>query len=157
RQILVDTLTEYELPQLTTKMLALSEPCVCLRTRQAAVAVGRSKIGGDPDLPAETAWPAFEGQPMVFLAQLDLAELAACLPSPLPSSGLLSFFFDRSTLGQDEGRVLYTRESVERRPAQIERFEECGLELVLSTSVPAVGNGCWAYDDLLGIPALTDD
>ena len=157
RRILEDRLVEYELPHLAPAILELAQPCVRLRTRPAAVRVGGSKIGGDPDLPVDALWPSFEGQPLVFLAQLDLADVSARFASPLPSTGLLSFFFDRSTLEQDVGQVLYTREPVQRRRAEGERFEECDVELVITTSVPAIGFRDWAYSEPLGVPALTDD
>ena len=74
------------------------------------VPVGATKIGGLPDLPKETDWPrrsdrvrevAMEPKlgaiPLGFLAQVDLAEAARALPAdenPMPTSGLLSFFYD---------------------------------------------------------------
>lgn len=59
---------------------------------------GRSRAGGDPDLPADMEWPTVNGQPMVFVAQLNLAEVAATDPQGLlPDSGMLYFFF-----GNDE-------------------------------------------------------
>jgi uncharacterized protein YwqG len=69
-----------------------------LRTRkssEAKIPLGASKIGGRPDLPAKTAWPAYrDGKPLAFLAQLDLAAIAG--PGTpikgLPSKGLLSVF-----------------------------------------------------------------
>jgi hypothetical protein len=59
------------------------------------VPVGRSKIGGDADLPPDAAWPMQAGKPMLFLAQFDFAELSG--PSggeAFPKSGLLQFFAD---------------------------------------------------------------
>ena len=57
--------------------------------------VGASRLGGLPDLPAEAEWPAWEGRPLSFLAQLNLATLAAYpAAAALPASGLLSFFYD---------------------------------------------------------------
>ncbi|HVI02273.1 MAG TPA: DUF1963 domain-containing protein, partial [Enhygromyxa sp.] len=38
--------------------------------------VGSSRIGGDPDLPVGVPWPEVDGEPLVFVAQLDLAEIA---------------------------------------------------------------------------------
>lgn len=56
----------------------------------------RSRIGGLPDAPADFVWPiSSAGEPLSFVAQLDLAEVhAAKLPgsSVLPERGLLSFF-----------------------------------------------------------------
>lgn len=56
--------------------------------------VGGTRFGGDPDLPPGLPWPAVEGEPMVFVAQLDLAELSAFeAAAELPREGLLSFFY----------------------------------------------------------------
>jgi hypothetical protein len=50
---------------------------------------GRSKIGGDPDLPAKLAWPGNR----LFVAQVDLAEVAPFDVSKwLPTSGMLYYF-----------------------------------------------------------------
>lgn len=65
------------------------------KTAEAEIALGATKIGGRPDLPPETVWPAYQdGKPLAFLAQIDLAEIAK-LGVPikgLPSDGLLSVF-----------------------------------------------------------------
>jgi uncharacterized protein YwqG len=57
--------------------------------------LGATKIGGRPDLPPNVQWPAYQdGKPLAFLAQIDLAEIAA-LGTPikgLPRDGLLSIF-----------------------------------------------------------------
>lgn len=58
---------------------------------------GHSRVGGDPDLPANVEWPLdSNGVPMTFLAQLRLNELvtheAAAL---LPAQGMLYFFVGR--------------------------------------------------------------
>ncbi len=76
----------------------------------ATIPVGATKVGGIPDLPKEAPWPRRSNRvrrfpmepvlgaiPLAFLAQVNLAEAAAALPAdenPLPTSGLLSFFYD---------------------------------------------------------------
>lgn len=58
-----------------------------------APALGASRFGGWPDLPAGSAWPQWQGRPMAFLAQIDLAAAHAAQPGLcLPTTGLLSFF-----------------------------------------------------------------
>lgn len=61
---------------------------------------GGSRLGGVPDLPSETPWPQVDGRPLVFVAQLDLVELAllGCAP-PLPTQGLLSLFVLPTDIG----------------------------------------------------------
>jgi uncharacterized protein YwqG len=60
--------------------------------------VGASKLGGEPDLGAGVDWPVGAGGPLSFIAQVDLAAVAQCLPdNGLPSDGLLSFFYDAET------------------------------------------------------------
>lgn len=54
-----------------------------------------SKLGGEPEMPPELAWPSGPGGPLAFVAQLDLAEArAAGGPAWLPPAGALFFFFD---------------------------------------------------------------
>lgn len=88
-----------------------------------------SKIGGVPSLPSELSWPIWKGEPLAFLAQLDLAEIPQeVAPSWLPKDGLLFFFYDKeqSTWGFDPAdrgswRVLYSSKSaseVEAEPAE---------------------------------------
>ena len=77
--------------------------------RGGAGSLGVSRIGGQPDLPAGTAWPVFRGFPgkpraeqwerfvgfpLPFLAQVKLDELPALDGDRiLPGSGMLYFFY----------------------------------------------------------------
>lgn len=69
------------------------------------LAVGASKFGGRPDVPADFVWPVFETntpeddqvkeRPLAFLAQFDCAQLAALDKEELlPHEGVLSFFYE---------------------------------------------------------------
>ena len=59
------------------------------------LAVGASKLGGLPDLPAGAAWPMWQGVPLGFIAQVQLGELHAYpVAKALPDSGWLFFFYD---------------------------------------------------------------
>ncbi len=78
----------------------------------APLPIGASKMGGCPDVPAGFEWPRFKGaediveperanmqRPLVFMMQLDMAEVCACDPEGLlPKAGHLAFFYD------DEGQ-----------------------------------------------------
>jgi uncharacterized protein YwqG len=57
--------------------------------------VGASRLGGLPDLAADAEWPENDGEPLSFIAQLNLAESHVFdAEGLLPESGLLSFFYD---------------------------------------------------------------
>ena len=57
--------------------------------------IGASKIGGDPDLPPDFEWPLWEGIPISFVAQFNLADVSTFdVEKALPQSGMLYFFYD---------------------------------------------------------------
>ncbi|PEK30215.1 YwqG family protein [Bacillus pseudomycoides] len=60
---------------------------------------GSSRVGGDPDLPPQFAWPlTSNGTPMTFLVQLNMSDITKYdMNELLPKTGMLSFF-----LGIDE-------------------------------------------------------
>jgi uncharacterized protein YwqG len=69
-----------------------------------SLAIGASKLGGEPDLPLGAAWPTGKGLPLSFIAQIRLADVAPFDPQHvLPPGGLLSFFYDaaQQTYGAD--------------------------------------------------------
>jgi uncharacterized protein YwqG len=77
---------------------ALAKPCIQLENvpgDDTAGRVGATRLGGEPDLPPGEPWPEWQGKPMSFLVQIDLATVAG-LPGAdvLPPDGLLSFFCD---------------------------------------------------------------
>ncbi|MCA9614302.1 MAG: DUF1963 domain-containing protein, partial [Myxococcales bacterium] len=119
------SLADYDLADHAERILALARPCVALRNANARLAAaGRTRLGGQPDLPEGLAWPESPEGPMTFLAQIDLAAVAA---PDLPREGLLSFFFDRSDFheGADVCRVLHLHGALAPRdtPAGLEEFE----------------------------------
>ncbi len=72
-------------------------PVVRIDTRRAdaaAIPVGASHFGGDPDLPAGFAWPTAKGVPLGFLAQLRMADIPASARVSLPDRGWLLFFYE---------------------------------------------------------------
>jgi uncharacterized protein YwqG len=63
--------------------------------RADAVQLGTSRLGGLPDLPSNTQWPTNKGNPLSFIAQVELRVIHAYDDEViLPDSGLLSFFYD---------------------------------------------------------------
>ncbi len=90
-------LEEGGLGRVADDLIALARPSVRVYPRKAVearMAVGASKIGGRPDLPDGVDWPSWH-EPMAFLAQFNLAEVAPFdREGALPSTGLLSFFYE---------------------------------------------------------------
>lgn len=75
------------------EMLAtLVKPSVLVEPSDAR---GRTRLGGVPDLAIGRAWPrASDGAPMLFVAQVDLAELGGTpVSDQLPNQGLLAWFY----------------------------------------------------------------
>ena len=57
--------------------------------------LGRSRLGGSPDLPPGFVWPTWSVRELGFLGQIDLAAIAAIdSETALPPEGLLLFFYD---------------------------------------------------------------
>jgi hypothetical protein len=62
------------------------------RTGRMPKALGTSRTGGDPDLPAGAAWPRCKGQPQRFLAQVRVRDLPAGAQELRRLGGVLLFF-----------------------------------------------------------------
>src|SRR5262245_51387230 len=61
------------------------------------IPLGQSKMGGNPDLPADFVWPMFGNLPLTFMAQFRLSDLAAFdIDHELPQNGILYFFYEAS-------------------------------------------------------------
>jgi uncharacterized protein YwqG len=130
-------------------ILELTRPAVSLATRRAAQtrqAVGSSRIGGTPDLPAATEWPSWNGRPLAFLAQLNLAELQPyTFCDVLPEAGVLQFFYDaeQDTWGfdpKDRGsfRVLFHPNGERLQPTVGGRaFKSCHVTTSERLTLPA--------------------
>jgi hypothetical protein len=83
------------------------------RVDERKLELGGTKLGGHPELPAKTPWPRVAGEPLTFVAQIALREVAPHLPKGvLPASGVLSFFVSNDPDGAagylEHARVLYT-------------------------------------------------
>lgn len=88
-----DVLSPLHSPAVAIKTKTLGKSGWLMPTKHRAPALGSSRIGGWPDLPAGVDWPCWQQRPMAFLAQIDLAQAHAAEPElRLPAAGLLSFF-----------------------------------------------------------------
>ncbi len=105
---LAERLRANGLARVVDAMLRLAQPAIRLNlTRvddEARLALGASKVGGAPDLPAATPWPATsDGAPLPFIAQIRLADIASLdAACDLPHVGLLSFFY---AINQPDGAL----------------------------------------------------
>lgn len=82
---LAPILSRYEKPSIAFWLGAASE----------GVPTYPSKLGGLPLLPTRFEWPHTKARPLDFLLQIDCAEVTAIDPyRVLPTSGLLTFFYD---------------------------------------------------------------
>ncbi|NNE86674.1 MAG: DUF1963 domain-containing protein [Silicimonas sp.] len=80
------------LDEVKQKALTLVKPAVALEP-QIGTPVGHdphSSIGGAPSLPTGATWPVEAGKPMIFLLQINYADMPS-IPG-YPESGLLSVF-----------------------------------------------------------------
>lgn len=121
--------TEAAMAELKARFESLYRPAIHLRPGASG---GFSRLGGLPVMPADWEWPEWNSKPQSFLAQLDLSEIHQVMPSFLPSSGYLYFFYD-----QDQGvwgfdpndiggwRVLYVQGD---RHTFVERAAPKGLD-----------------------------
>jgi uncharacterized protein YwqG len=95
-------------PAMCETIVRLLRPSIRLLTQPGQEArLGDSRIGGLPDLPQGAQWPvytgppkpdakweAFKGEPLAFLLQVNLEQVARFdLGGHLPASGLLHFFY----------------------------------------------------------------
>lgn len=80
------------------RLAALAERSWRITYARSAIALGASRLGGAPDVPADFDWPMCGERPLSFLAQLDLADVAS---PELPPRGWLLFFYDADLLPFD--------------------------------------------------------
>ncbi len=65
----------------------------------AEIPCGVSKFGGKPDVPEGFVWENYNGKPLSFIAQFDLAEVTKYdTDKLLPQDGVLSFFYELETM-----------------------------------------------------------
>jgi uncharacterized protein (TIGR02996 family) len=121
-----------------------AKPGLFVRTTCSASDLPRcgGRVGGFPVLHPSAEWPSTAAGAMTFLAQWNLADLAASpVCRELPPSGLLSIFADLSsdcTLVPD-CRVIYSPSTEEliRRKQTTSGLAECEVEFVEWLTLPA--------------------
>jgi uncharacterized protein (TIGR02996 family) len=120
RRLCADGLTEHR-----ARIMGLARPTVAMATKpdlDTHIAIGRTKFGGRPHLPAGIEWPRCDRGPLEFLAQFDLSGLQHTLAGrALPATGLLSFFmyhnYPQDQHGGEGGlRIIHTPDSAKLLP-----------------------------------------
>jgi uncharacterized protein YwqG len=145
------------------QLQSLARPSVILATKRAKAAsipLGATKFGGLPDVPDSFEWPAWNREPHTFLAQVNLADIAARTLG-LPAEGLLSFFFCLGGMettrpqATDVGVIHYSRnEPLSRRqaPPRARELKSCSVRCIPYPSLPPAYNGevarLWGLDFL---------
>ncbi len=85
-----------------------------------------SRLGGRPNLPAGLDWPTWQGGPLPFVAQLDLANIPQTKELYLPRHGSLFFFYEGGSRAwgfkpEDQGsaRVIYSPSNLQEHPVRM--------------------------------------
>jgi uncharacterized protein YwqG len=140
-QMIQSTLENSELEIEPQELIETLKPIVELELVQLEdeVPAGESKFGGWPDVPAGFEYPIFEGQGLPFIAQFNLRDFAFD-GTPLPTTGLLSFFADPSSGGENpkarDAWKVYFFENQPLQPAdEPENLEEVYPEFSVSGQV----------------------
>jgi hypothetical protein len=127
-------------------LLALLRPSIRPWPRQASSGPVESRFGGMPAVPSGWLWPHESEEPLLFLAQIDCAQVYATAgASKLPESGMLSFFGDHDDVTgcspSGGGKVYYFPDITRLKPAgrPLDDFEPlitCGLAFYSHFELP---------------------
>lgn len=151
RKDIVTALKKAKLDKYESLLIAPAIHLFTQRVEENSIAIGASKIGGLPDLPASAKWPMHDGCPMSFIAQIRLEDVSQNIEG-LPKKGLLSFFLDDETEEMFENcKVLLTKDTKKLtrfstpdkfqalragRPAR-QHYAACALTLVPTLTLPS--------------------
>ncbi|MGE7890353.1 YwqG family protein [Bacillus cereus] len=142
-EVLID---KYELTHLKEELINTVFPCIkIVPKQQETIAIGSSKMGGVPDLPASFEYPKYKGNPLQFIAQFNLSDLQNVgMDHNLPKTGMLYFFsienyFEEDVNPVEAGRVLYYDVPVEqlRKANEIQaKYNQCAITFELTYKLP---------------------
>jgi uncharacterized protein YwqG len=125
-------------PWACNRLSDLARPAIGLwPQRRAEIAPAASRLGGAPLAPRGWRWPVVDEEPLLFIGQINCAELRG-LPGAeqLPASGLLAFFGDHDAVTGcfpfDHDCVFYWPDVARLVPAKaaiepLETFPSCAL------------------------------
>jgi uncharacterized protein YwqG len=128
----------HSVPRLCARLGDLARPAIGLwPQRRAEIASTASRFGGTPLAPPGWPWPLAEEEPLLFIAQINCADMRG-LPGAeqLPPAGLLGFFGDHDAVTGcfpfDHDCVFYWPDVARLVPAEsaiepLETFPGCAL------------------------------
>jgi uncharacterized protein YwqG len=130
--------------------------------------IGKSKVGGFPDVPSNFNWPMHGNRRLAFVCQVNLEELSKLGTSiRLPSNGILSFFYDleKQPWGYDPKdigscAIVHINEDCSRlvrTPVEGQglTFDEYAMNVWQAITIPEFGSRgfaevCEAYEAIAG-------
>ncbi|MBQ2824485.1 MAG: DUF1963 domain-containing protein [Oscillospiraceae bacterium] len=123
---------------------------------------GCSKFGGKPDVPDDFIWESYNGKPLSFIAQINLAEAAQFdKDSLLPKEGLLSFFYELESMewGYDPqtsncAKIYWFSPDKKLSPAEFPEVLDDEFRL---PEAKITMNSCMYYPDPLDEDFLTEE
>ncbi len=93
-------LVDAGLSRVADELVRLVRPSIRIETTRCdedAIPLGVSKFGGLPHVPEDFMWPRWKDEPLAFVGQINLSTIARNpTAAMLPSTGLLSFFYNRA-------------------------------------------------------------
>ncbi|HKX09997.1 MAG TPA: DUF1963 domain-containing protein [Stellaceae bacterium] len=148
----LDEYVRAEFPEdLARQVLALALPAIGMwpRRLQEGADHRTSRLGGMPLVPEQWIWPRLEDEPMLFVSQINCAELVPLSSASIfPSRGLISFFAEHDYLHcctagleteccavfywPDPDRLTTPSEPIE----DFEQLRRCGLGFYETLSLP---------------------
>lgn len=116
------------------------------------IPIGKTKLGGMPDLPPNIEWPVWKEKHLSFIAQINLSYLPSFeFLDMLPDKGILSFFYsaEQETWGFDPNnkgswRIFHFEEQdLQRRTfpthfPEMGVFKSCNIEFRKSITMPVL-------------------
>jgi uncharacterized protein YwqG len=99
--------------------------------QDAQIPLGKSKIGGQPDLPGDLQWPTFNNKPMIFVAQYNLADVPPeSNNGVLPAEGFFYVFISHEHENNDQTfRLFYnSSKNISRTPFPVGLVDQFKLK-----------------------------
>ncbi len=143
---------KHHLTHLKTDILSSVFECVkVIPTKAEDAPIGSSKMGGVPDFPKSMEYPAYNGKPLIFLAQFNLEDIHKTgMQNDLPEKGMLYFFYFEDedfhdVYGNPDAKdgwrvVFYDGPLEELEPADRNKFHypQCRITFTREQKIPQI-------------------